>query len=266
MSDPVEIRPGLCSVTFRSLTPTAIIPLAAAAGLGAIEWAADAHVLPGDHAAAAAVARRCADAGIACASYGSYLFAGATDGRGDGAAEVIETAVALGAPNVRVWCEWGSPVEVGAAQRAAVVAAVAAITARAADAGLTVSLELHPHTLTETAASTVALLDEVGDEALFTYWQPDPRLGPAELLAELGAVLPRLSHLHVFRWRADATRSPLAAGTDLWPEALMLARTPGAWHGPRLALLEFVRGDDPDQLMADAVVLRRWLGLSPPRP
>jgi hypothetical protein len=70
----------------------------------------------------------------------------------------------------------------------------------------------------------------------------------------------------VFRWSADSARWPLAAGSDLWPEALLLARTPGAWPGPRFALLEFVRDDDPDQLMADAVVLRRWLGLSRSRP
>lgn len=266
MSDPVDIRPGLCSVTFRALTPTAIIPLAVAAGLEAIEWAADTHVRPGDHAGAAAVARRCSDAGVTCASYGSYLFAGATDGRGDGAGAVVETAVALGTPNIRVWCDWGSPADVDADRRAAIVAEVGAVAALAAEAGLTVSLELHPFTLTETAASTLGLLDEVANDSLFTYWQPDPRLDPTALLAELRAVLPRLSHLHVFRWNTDSTRLPLSAGTDLWPEALMLARTPGAWPAPRLALLEFVRDDDPDQLAADAAVLRRWLGVSPPRP
>ena len=58
-------------------------------------------------------------------------------------------------------------------------------------------------------------------------------------------------------------RRPLAHGVDLWPEALMVARTPGRWRGPRVAFLEFVADDDPDQLAEDAECLRRWLGLSP---
>lgn len=261
---PVVIRPGLCSVTFRALTPTAIIPLAASVGLEVIEWAADVHVRPGDHAAAAAVARRCADAGLDCASYGSYLFAGARDGRGDGAAAVVETAVALGARNVRVWCDWGAPGDLDGARRRAIVDDLVAFTDLASSAGLTGSVEHHPHTLTETAAGTLELLDEV--PGLHTYWQPRPDLAPEALLDELRPLLPRLSHLHVFRWRADGDRRPLEEGVDLWPEALLLARTPGTWAGDRAALLEFVRGDDPEQLAADAAALRRWLGLSPRRP
>ena len=44
--------PALCSVTFRALTPAAIVELAAAAGLAAIEWGADLHVRPGELATA----------------------------------------------------------------------------------------------------------------------------------------------------------------------------------------------------------------------
>ena len=109
----------------------------------------------------------------------------------------------------------------------------------------------------------MAPFELAGADNLFTYWQPDPRLAPPELLDELRTVVPRLSHLHVFRWRADGTRLPLAEGVDLWPEALMVARTPGAWVGPRFAMLEFVVGDDPGQFAEDAEPLRRWLGLSP---
>ena len=131
-------------------------------------------------------------------------------------------------------------------------------------AGLTGSVEHPPHTLTETAAGTLELLDEV--PGLHIYWQPRPDLAPEALLDELRPLLPRLSPPHVFRWRADGDRRPLEEGVDLWPEALLLARTPGTWAGDRAALLEFVRGDDPEQLAADAAALRRWLGLSPRRP
>jgi hypothetical protein len=77
---------------------------------------------------------------------------------------------------------------------------------------------------------------------------------PLDALAALGAVLPYVSHLHVFWWRSDYTRLPLVDGAELWPDALRLAG-----DRPRIAFLEFVRGDAPSQLQADAATLRQWI-------
>ncbi len=245
------ITPGLCSVTFRSLTPTEVVEQAGRAGLKAIEWGGDVHVPEGDLRIAREVAARSHDAGLAVASYGSYLRAGRID---DPSAidRTLETAVELGAPNVRVW-----------AKGARAADDLAVICSAAAARELTVSLEFHPGTSTETAAGTNALLealDALGAGNLFTYWQPDPALTGPEQLDELDAVMPRLSHLHVFRWEPDGSRLPLAEGSDLWPAAL--ARAGAAGEGPlggRVAFLEFVRDDDPDQLVRDAATLRNWL-------
>jgi len=62
----------------------------------AIEWGGDVHVPTGDLAGAREVAARCGDAGIAVEAYGSYFRASGEFG------PVLETAVALGAPRVRV--------------------------------------------------------------------------------------------------------------------------------------------------------------------
>ena len=128
-----------------------------------------------------------------------------------------------------------------------------------AERGLTVSLEFHSMTLTETAASTNRLLDDVGAPNLYTYWQPMDGVPVADLVDELAAVRPRLSHLHVFRWRDGGERLALVDGADLWPEVLSEAEGAGAWEGDRVAFLEFVRDDDPDQLAADAATLLGWL-------
>jgi hypothetical protein len=60
------------------------------------------------------------------------------------------------------------------------------------------------------------------------------------------------------------TAAALADGTELWVSALSLADRQGAAvPGHRFALCEYVRDDDPDQFLADARVLRRWLGALP---
>jgi 3-dehydroshikimate dehydratase len=248
---------GLCSVTLRDHSALDVLALASRAGLEAIEWGADRHVPPDDPRQAAAIGRRTADAGLDCSSYGSYLFAPSAPAQDIEA--VLDTALALGAPNVRVWTDRVGPAP-DPSVREAIQAQVAFIAGLAADRGLTVSLEFHPGTLTETAASTLALLDAVDARNLFSYWQPPVGLPVPELLASWRAVRHRTSHLHVFRWRAVDDRQPLEEGADLWPSVLAEPPDAAGWPGPRVAFLEFVLGDDPVQVEADAAVLRGWLG------
>jgi hypothetical protein len=140
-------------------------------------------------------------------------------------------------------------------------------TAELADAiaerGLLAALEFHPATLTETAASARALVDIVDRPALRTHWQPDPSLSAAEAVAELQDVAPCLAHLHVFSWGPGgiADRRALADGAELWTAALARAERDGAPMSPRYALCEYVRDDDPEQLVADVRTLRDWLDL-----
>jgi sugar phosphate isomerase/epimerase len=254
--------PGLCSVTLREHPPAEVVDLARSAGLGAVEWGADVHVLPGDLAVAADVAARCADAGLRCPSYGSYLWAGAADGRGIAAlGAVLDSAEALGAEVVRMWCRSGlEPQDATPEQRHQVVRDVAAVADAAAARELAVALEHHPGTLTLTADSTRALLADVDRPNLYSYWQPRPGSPPSEALDELASLLDDVAHLHVFSWGAGGERFPLGDGAELWGPALAAASDgPRRWAGTRVAYLEFVAGDDPQQLAADAATLRSWL-------
>jgi sugar phosphate isomerase/epimerase len=102
----MTIAPGLCSVTFRALASDAVIDTAVRAGIGGIEWGADVHALPGGGPAIAALATRTRDAGLDVVSYGSYL--GMAPGDDDANVDaVLDTAVELGAPMVRIWTELG---------------------------------------------------------------------------------------------------------------------------------------------------------------
>jgi sugar phosphate isomerase/epimerase len=258
---------GLCSVTLRHLGIDDVARVAARAGLVAVEWGGDVHVPPGDAAAVARARAAAAAAGVEVLSYGSYLVAGADLDR-DAAARACDTAAALGATTIRVWCPWGIPPAAGPdTADPAVVAALVRVTDEAARRGMIVGMEFHGGTPTATAAGARALLEAAGHPALRSYWQPpywDPaRAGvgdPRADVADLELLGVRLAHLHVYEWGPDSQRRALQDGGNRWPAVLAAAAAlPPPPGGPRAALLEFVAGDDPEQVVADAMVLRGWL-------
>lgn len=236
--------PGLVSVTFRQLRAEEIVALAAEHGMAAIEWGGDVHVPTGELTTAREVADRCADAGVAVEAYGSYYRASGDFG------PVLETALALRAPRVRVWAgQRGSAEET---DRAAVVEDLRRVAELAADEGVEVAVEYHANTLTDTLPSALELFAEV--PALRPYWQPPIGSVVADALAAVPALMPVAAH--VFSWDDTGGRLPLAAKADLWlPVLAELAALPGTRH----ALLEFVRDDDPAAFAEDAAVLRDWL-------
>jgi sugar phosphate isomerase/epimerase len=249
------IRPGLCSVTLRAYAVDDVARLAAECGLRAIEWGADVHVPPGDARATARARAAAAAADVETASYGSYLFAAGGTDAGECTA-VLDTTEALGAGNVRVWAGFG--VEPGTAAYDALVDALGGFARDAAARGLTVGIEYHVGTVTETVAGAIALLDALAAPNVRTYWQPPywrSPTTPAEDAAEVTALGARLSHLHVYECAGSTERRPLADGAARWAAVLAAADALG---GDRMAFLEFVADGDPDALRRDAATLRAW--------
>jgi 3-dehydroshikimate dehydratase len=246
------LTPGLVSVTFRQLSVSEVVGVAAKAGLAAVEWGGDIHVP--DPAAARQARTSTADAGLAVAAYGSYFRAGVSDPTD--LAPILRTAAELGAPYVRVWAGTRGSAEVSADERGAVVAALAA-AGRAAEAyGIAIAVEYHPNTLTDTLDSALRLFDEVGPNVL-PYWQPWDCHRPDAAREEVRALLERgLPTVHVFSWATDGSRLPLAAGEPMWRGVLEELALAG---GDRNTLLEFVADDNVDTFAADAETLLSWL-------
>jgi hypothetical protein len=257
MSAP--IRPGLCSVTFRPLPPETVVRLAAAEGVAAIEWGGDVHAPPGDAPAAEALRRLCAAAGIDCASYGSYARAGTEDALPAFDA-ALTSATAMGARNLRVWAgrEAGDTASAETWER--VTADLCEMADRAAARGVTVSVEYHRRTLTETAEDTRRLMRACDRPNLFSYWQPVPGRGRARWLEELPMLRPWLGDLHVFHWlpaQPRDERRPLAEGAADW-RAILAAWTPApGWPHGRTAFLEFVADGSEAAFADDMSVLRK---------
>ncbi len=258
----MTIAPGLCSITFRSLSSEDVIALAARAGVQGVEWGADVHAPPGGGPPMDALGTRTRDAGLAVVSYGSYLGMAPSAADDTDVDAVLDTAEALGSPMVRIWTELGVTPASPAGERRRVTERTAVLAERVGARGLLPTLEFHPGTLTETAASANELLDAIGQPELRTHWQPDPSLAPEIALAELAQITPHLAHLHVFAWgaRGIEDRGPLADGAALWAPALELADHEGALvPDGRYALCEYVRDDDLEQFVADVLVLRSWI-------
>lgn len=252
------IYPGLVSVTFRKLTPAEIAALVKKAGLKGIEWGGDIHVPHGDLARAREVRELTMEHGLSTAAYGSYYRAGQGEAAGGPAFErVLETAVELGAPTIRVWAGGAASDVTDENGRWKVIEDLRRIAALAVKTGVTISTEFHAGTLTDTNESASKLLVEVDHPNLFTGWQPHNGEETAECVDGLRAVLPKVSTIHVFHWWPTAAeRHPLAAGAERWAQFLSLLKQA---PGDRYALLEFVQGDETSAFLRDAATLREWL-------
>jgi 3-dehydroshikimate dehydratase len=255
------IRGGLVSITFRKLSARTIIDLVTRADLASIEWGGDVHVPHGEIRLAREVAQMTQEAGLLVAAYGSYYRVGVSEADGVAFERVLESAITLGAPTVRVWAGNRGSAEADENYRAAVIGDARRIAVLAHATGITVSFEYHRNTLTDTNASAHRLLEEVGHPNVRAYWQPPVAMSSAECLKGLEAISDYLSNAHVFEWAATtataaADRRPLAEGAGVWRQYLERIAATDRDH---FALLEFVRADAPEQFLADACTLNAWL-------
>ena len=252
-----QLVPGLVSITFRALSPTQVIELMTQAKLRAIEWGGDIHVPHGDIAWAKEVGRQTREAGLSVAAYGSYYRLGDSEAKGLPFARVLESAVTLGAPTIRVWAGGKGSRDATAAERSETIADAIRVAGMAQAQGVSVCLEYHGGTLTDTRDSVQRLLEEISHPNLDFLWQPAHGETAEEGVARLQDILPRLRHVHVFHWWPTAAeRRPLMEGEARWQAYLEVLRATGK---PFPCLLEFVRNDSPEQFLEDAATLLRWI-------
>lgn len=249
--------PGLVSITFRQLSPQEIIELVVEANLTTIEWGGDYHVPHGDIKKARQVAQWTRDAGLTVSAYGSYfrLATGEIP-----FSKVLDTALALSAPTIRVWAGNKGSVPVDDTYRKQVADEAREIAEASAKYNITVSLEFHDNTLTDSETSATQLIEIISHDNLKLYWQPPHRISDEARLSSLRSFLPYLTNVHVFHWHRDhpnvRERYPLEQGKADWETFLGILQTSERDHA---AMLEFVRDDNPQYFKRDAATLLLWL-------
>lgn len=246
---------GLVSVTFRQLSPLEIVNLVKQAGLDAIEWGGDIHIPHGDIAKAREVAKMTVDGGLEVACYGSYYRLGRDENPSFD--KVLETAIACGAPLIRVWAGNKKSVNADNYYREFIAADARRVCDAAQSAGILITVEHHCDTLADTAASAVQLMKEVDHPAFRTHWQPQVGISTDDSISHLENMIPWLSNVHVFQWiKSYSDRYPLADGEEAWKRYITTTASSGRDH---YLLMEFVIGDDPEAFLRDAADLRRWV-------
>lgn len=253
------IFPGLASVTLRQLPAEKVAALAQDAGLLGIEWGGDVHVPHGDLVQARRVRALTDDAGLRTVSYGSYYRVGHPEE--ESFKRVLLTAVTLGAPLIRVWAGKRPFRQADNAYWSQVLGDAEHIALLADEHHIQVAFEFHSNTLADSAMGAGQLLQELTEYGFLSYWQPPVLSSEAANEATLVRLASWLSHLHVFSWRETdnrVERLPLAARRSAWLRYLQLA---DELTNDRFALLEFVRDDDPAQLMQDAASLHGFLSV-----
>ena len=248
---------GLVSITFRQLTPDSIVDLARKGGILGIEWGGDIHVPHGDLVAAEHVGRTTRAAGLTTPTYGSYYKVGCSEHEGLGFTAVLDTALALGAPAIRVWAGNKGSADAEEHHWDHLIKDLQRICGLAHSQGIQIFLEYHAHTLNDTPESSLKLLANAPRDQLYTLWQPANGRDTAHCLGTLQSLLDRVRHVHAFNWHSGPQdQTPLREGADRWNSILALL---GEQDHTRYVLLEFVKNGSPDQFLQDAFTLHNWL-------
>ena len=249
MSDLLTL--GLCSVSFRENSPEEIVKAAKCAGLSAIEWGSDIHCPPGDEARIREIQRLQSESGIGCSSYGTYFRIGESD-----LAELpgyIETARALGTRMLRLWCGRAPGSSMTEIEKERLFSECEKAAEIAESYGVTISLERHKKTFTESDDDAVRLMKRVGSEAFRMYYQPFQWRSGEENLKGAGALAPYTTNIHVFNWKGSE-KLPLSGAIDEWKRYI------GCFSGERALLLEFMPDGRIESLGKEADALRRIAG------
>ena len=265
------IKAGICSVTLAKHSVEEVLQIAVKAGLRAIEWGGNGHVPHGDLECARRVADLTAEAGLEVSSYGSYYRTGVSEAAGLRFQSVLDSAVALGAPTIRVWAGDRDTADADEAFVQAVTDDTIRIAELAADHGISITFEFHGGSLTDRNETALEFSERVRHPNVFFSWQPPHGYSLEHGLEGLKGLLPRLSTVHMYHWTIgsyekntlnetvrplvypdDFFRHPLEDGADRLRAYCAAIQTTGRDH---FMLLEFVKDDLPEQVIADG----KWL-------
>lgn len=244
---------GLCSVTFRHLNVDQIIEFALKANLNRIEWGADIHVPSGEYDTAKEVCEKMEKANLTTTAYGSYYKLGEHEEYYALFSSLVETALILKAPRIRIWAGSMASSKVSPSRCDEMVDELKEICEMAEKKGLSVALEFHRNSLNDNAQSCINIIKKAKCPNLTTYWQITPSLEHQKRVEELKAIKHNVSCIHVFYWGENNIRFPLKDADKMWQEYKEIVKDKEIDY-----LLEFVKDDMVEQGIKDAKYLN-WL-------
>jgi sugar phosphate isomerase/epimerase len=251
-------KTGLVSISFRKFSPEEIIEHVVQAGLDGIEWGGDVHAPHGQTKICREVAKRTFGEGLEVLAYGSYFRL--AEEESPKFSDVLKSAMALGAPCIRVWAGKRASKDVDDAYFAKLVEGSYRIAEDAASEGIQIAYEFHSGTMTDSIESTTRLLGEVKHPNVLTLWQPINHECKDVNLKAIEAVADRLLNVRVYQWlhqEGKNIREALEGGRSIWSEYIQ--KIYQCAPGDRAFLLEFVKDDAIEQFFQDSLILKEIL-------
>lgn len=247
-------KPGLVSISFRSLTPSQVLARMQESGLHDVEWGSDVHAPCDDAQGLAQLAAMQAETGVTCCSYGTYYRLG--DEAPEAIIPYIRAAKTLGTRILRVWCGSKSYADFTPTETQALFASAREVARIAQEMDVVICLECHGRTFTEELPGALAIMQAVDSPHFRMYWQPNQHKPHAVNIAYAKAIAPYTTHVHVFHREAH-NKYPLAQGMAKWLDYLTYF-TAEDHH----LLLEFMPDGRPESLEEETRALRAIIDAS----
>ena len=217
------MRPGICTIAAKDRSVDEAIELAAQAGAETIElWGRAPHLPPlGDLVAYGRLGKKIRDAGLRLEALGSYYRPDSTTAphpvatdpgsEEESPAYVLEAAVRLQASIVRIWAGTKNFSEYKAAERVVIMRQIIRFAELASEEGLTVVLERHNNTLTNSWDTTHEAVSRIREQVehpeLFGLCYQVPYPVPvnefaSRFAADVESLLPLTLHSHLQNYAA----------------------------------------------------------------
>lgn len=246
---------GMTSLTLGGYTPAQVITVAKEAGIQGIEWGvSEGHMALKDAQRAQIIRKLSQESGIEIFSLGAYCY---MEDREE-CDQVLETAVLLGAPVIRIWAGTKPPCECEESYKDLIAKNTFYMAERAVKRGIKLGFEYHPWTLTETAEDAVDLIKRVNHPSVALYWQPSGGLSIEKNVHNRNLVLPMcVGNIHVQNYSSTAGYGLLSEIRERLEVYFGDIR-----HEDYHVMIEFVKDGSVENLKADAAALQEIIGVS----
>ena len=114
--------------------------------------------------------------------------------------KILDTAVALGAPSIRVWAGHKNRADADSEAISRVVRESLRIADLAAGQGVSITFEFHRGTLTDSGVNAHLFAEALPHPNIHFSWQPSHGFTTEKNLPGLEGLASRLLTLHVFHW------------------------------------------------------------------
>lgn len=243
-------KPGVVSVSFRSLSAEDVIKITKEAGLEAIEWGSDVHAPATDKEALCRIAKLQKEAGLYCSSYGTYFKLG--ENSTDELIFYIEAAKILGTNILRLWCGKKNYEEHTDEEKGFIIEESRKAAKIAEREGVILCMECHRSSFTNSIAGALDLMKSVNSSAFRMYWQPSTTADLEANIESARAISPYTVNLHVFYYE-NRKPCPLELGLGDWDKYL------SCFSGDKHLLLEFMPDKKPESLGCQAASLLKLI-------